>query len=489
MTSRCAGPPTSRQRPTASTRSSPRSGADRLESDGRPQRLPLRPPTAAGRVRLLQPDRAPPVGDSTLAPTGSASPRTAGLLHHRRAARPPRQQPRRRTPTSGARWRQAELISTGQGPFDSGLLAVTADGANAFFFTRETLARNDPNGNLMKLYTPASNGGFLVIPPPPDCVASDECHGPGSAAGTAPGDRDRRGHRGNSPKPKHVQEGLRQEERQVRQEEAKKKKQHKKKAGTMSKETTMSTQAKGSWASRYCGRPLPATLAGSLCRPRGMLRRRPPRAARKSNPSASPPRNREPAATPTSACRSSSNPRANPRRPKRRRQHAGRSLRQPERGHAAARSVDFALEQCPPASQAGLITVRANHDGESDNLLGTAPIFGASRPATRRRCSPSSSRPSTSRSDPGRGSHRRRLRAALHRLRADPAGARWRAADLTFWGFPADSSHDTQRFPKARREPRRGARAEATQLPRLAHRGARSVHPLINNPSSAPANR
>ncbi len=37
--------------------------------------------------------------------------------------------------------------------------------------------------------------------------------------------------------------------------------------------------------------------------------------------------------------------------------------------------ADFALDQCPPNSQAGLITIRANYQGEPNKLLGTAPIF------------------------------------------------------------------------------------------------------------------
>jgi hypothetical protein len=78
--------------------------------------------------------------------------------------------------------RGAELISTGQSRFDAGLLTVSADGTDALFFTRETLAANDKNGTLMKLYTARENGGFFVVPPPPDCRASDECHGPGTEA-------------------------------------------------------------------------------------------------------------------------------------------------------------------------------------------------------------------------------------------------------------------------------------------------------------------
>jgi hypothetical protein len=37
-------------------------------------------------------------------------------------------------------------------------------------------------------------------------------------------------------------------------------------------------------------------------------------------------------------------------------------------------SVDFALTQCPPAAQAGLLYVRANYEGNPEYLLGTAPI-------------------------------------------------------------------------------------------------------------------
>jgi DNA-binding beta-propeller fold protein YncE len=75
-----------------------------------------------------------------------------------------------------------ELISTGISAFDSSLLSVTANGTDAFFFTRERLVEADRNANLVKLYTAREEGGFFVIPPPPDCVASDECHGAGSQA-------------------------------------------------------------------------------------------------------------------------------------------------------------------------------------------------------------------------------------------------------------------------------------------------------------------
>ncbi len=37
--------------------------------------------------------------------------------------------------------------------------------------------------------------------------------------------------------------------------------------------------------------------------------------------------------------------------------------------------ASFALNECPPNSQAGLITIHANYAGNPDYLLGTAPIF------------------------------------------------------------------------------------------------------------------
>src|SRR5690349_21853306 len=36
---------------------------------------------------------------------------------------------------------------------------------------------------------------------------------------------------------------------------------------------------------------------------------------------------------------------------------------------------DFALDQCPVNSQAGLITIWANYEGNEKFLLGTAPVF------------------------------------------------------------------------------------------------------------------
>jgi len=76
-----------------------------------------------------------------------------------------------------------ELISAGSGPFNSGLLTVSAGGVDVFFFTHEALApEEDESGSLMKIYDAREGGGFFKLPPEIPCKASDECHGPGTVA-------------------------------------------------------------------------------------------------------------------------------------------------------------------------------------------------------------------------------------------------------------------------------------------------------------------
>ncbi|HEX3243701.1 MAG TPA: hypothetical protein VHQ97_11550 [Solirubrobacterales bacterium] len=80
-----------------------------------------------------------------------------------------------------------ELISSGTGAFDAGLLTVSDDGTDVFFFTHDTLApEEDTNGLLMKIYDARVEGGFFKLPPSVPCKASDECHGPSSAVPPPP---------------------------------------------------------------------------------------------------------------------------------------------------------------------------------------------------------------------------------------------------------------------------------------------------------------
>jgi hypothetical protein len=85
-------------------------------------------------------------------------------------------------------WKQGavRLISTGVSPYESGLLSVSRDGRDAFFFTREQLVPEDENELGMRIYDAREEGGLFVIPSSPPCAASDECHGPGTAAALPP---------------------------------------------------------------------------------------------------------------------------------------------------------------------------------------------------------------------------------------------------------------------------------------------------------------
>ena len=129
-------------------------------------------------------------------------------------------------------WEEGELqlVSTGISNFDSGLLGVSSDGVNAFFFTRETLAPQDKNGETMKIYDARDGGGFLQIPPLPLCAAKDECHGPGTVPapppqiGTFKGERRQR-------QAGQVQEAEGQAQRQVREEAQEEKKKGKRSNG------------------------------------------------------------------------------------------------------------------------------------------------------------------------------------------------------------------------------------------------------------------
>jgi hypothetical protein len=87
------------------------------------------------------------------------------------------------TPENGG---ATELISTGTHSSASSLLSVSADGTDAFFFTRQKLVSQDHNGPVVKLYTARSGGGLFVLPKTKPCQASDECHGPGTIEPPAP---------------------------------------------------------------------------------------------------------------------------------------------------------------------------------------------------------------------------------------------------------------------------------------------------------------
>ncbi len=90
------------------------------------------------------------------------------------------------TPACDVRGGCAALISSGTSRFASSLLGATLDGKNVYFFTRDSLAPQDHNEQLVKLYDARVDGGFFDVPSPPPCKSSDECHGAGSASPAPP---------------------------------------------------------------------------------------------------------------------------------------------------------------------------------------------------------------------------------------------------------------------------------------------------------------
>ena len=152
---------------------------------------------------------------------------------------------------------------------------------------------------------------------------------------------------------------------------------------------------------------------------------------------------------------------------------------------ARCTSLDFALDECFPSAQAGLITIYANYENESKYLLGTAPIFNMEVPNSKVAqfafTVPTLNIPIiipvTVRTSEDFG-----LRFTVSNIsqRTPLAGAH-----LTFWGFPLEASHDGQRFAQ-------GSPGNPPGCPGLDSTACIStptaspyvVHPLIDNPTT-----
>jgi hypothetical protein len=108
---------------------------------------------------------------------------------------------------------------------------------------------------------------------------------------------------------------------------------------------------------------------------------------------------------------------------------------------------DFALQQCPPNAQAGLVTVYANHNGSQGELLGTAPLFdlepGPDQTGLFGLIVPIVRIPIQIPVEVRTGSDYG-LRFTVSELTQIVPLAR---ADITFWGFPASPDNTQDRFP------------------------------------------
>jgi hypothetical protein len=150
---------------------------------------------------------------------------------------------------------------------------------------------------------------------------------------------------------------------------------------------------------------------------------------------------------------------------------------------------DFALDECPPNSQAGVITMYASYEGNPHYLLGTAPIYilepvgedtGLLAFIVPTLNIPIDI-PVTVRTESDYG-----LTFTVSNItQLTPLAG----ANLTIWGFPAVASHNPERFPK-------GAPGEPSNCPEAANTacvgsGARAsipTHPLIDNPTHCTGN-
>ncbi len=154
---------------------------------------------------------------------------------------------------------------------------------------------------------------------------------------------------------------------------------------------------------------------------------------------------------------------------------------------AHCHASDFALDECPPNSQAGLITVYANYGGNSRYLLGTAPLFLLVPQAEEETARFSFVVPildipiaipvtvrTAANSDYG-------LRFTVRDMtQLTPLSA----AKLTFWGFPAAESHNFERFAKGEENtPPSCLEEEGTACIKTATIASIASQPLVDNPT------
>ena len=137
--------------------------------------------TAQGMLRCISctPSNAAATGDASLASNGLSVTNDGRIFFNS-------PEPLALRDTNGKQdvyeWsdKTVELISTGTNGNPSSLLSASADGVDAFFFTREKRAPQDKNGPVVKVYDARSAGGFFAEAEQQPCKASDECHGAGS---------------------------------------------------------------------------------------------------------------------------------------------------------------------------------------------------------------------------------------------------------------------------------------------------------------------
>jgi hypothetical protein len=147
-------------------------------------------------------------------------------------------------------------------------------------------------------------------------------------------------------------------------------------------------------------------------------------------------------------------------------------------------AADFALGQCPTNSQAGLITIYANSEGNPNKLLGTAPIFSMrTEPAQTALFAfivPSLGVPVNIPVGVRTGSDYGLRFTVSEITQATPLAG----ASLTVWGFPAEKAHNSERFAKGSSEHPAGCVGIAdTSCITTPIEASIPVEPLTDNPT------
>ena len=146
---------------------------------------------------------------------------------------------------------------------------------------------------------------------------------------------------------------------------------------------------------------------------------------------------------------------------------------------------DFVLNACPPGSQAGVVTVYANHSGNPNFLLGTAPLYNMTPVSDDETARLSFVAPVVNAPVAIPVSVRTGSDYGLQFTVAGiPQSIPVAHADITVWGLPAAGVHDGERFPV-------GSPGSPPQCPGLANstciggatQAGELVRPYIDNPS------
>jgi hypothetical protein len=145
---------------------------------------------------------------------------------------------------------------------------------------------------------------------------------------------------------------------------------------------------------------------------------------------------------------------------------------------------DFALQECPVNSQAGIVTVRANYEGNPEYLLGTAPIFDMvpqeNETARFSFVVPTVDIPIAIPVEVRTGSDYGLRFQVAEITQLIPL----QSAKLTLWGMPALTSHNTERFAKGSPGNPAGCPGSETASCAGNNKVSISTKPLINYPTT-----